>query len=63
MNLEIHVLQLAIYQQFFEFLKGPIKRITVPDIAIPYSPPLEKEVIPNPEKIETIVSDLISKGR
>ena len=50
-------------EKCFEFLKGPIKRITVPDIAIPYSPPLEKEVIPNPEKIETIVSDLISKGR
>jgi pyruvate dehydrogenase E1 component beta subunit len=35
----------------FGSLKGPIRRVTVNDVAIPYSPPLEKTVIPNEETI------------
>ena len=37
----------------FTHLKAPIKRVTVPDVAVPYSPPLEKALIPNHEKIIT----------
>ena len=45
----------------FGFLKSPIMRVTVPDIAIPYSPPLEKAVIPSPEKIIDAVKNLFKR--
>ncbi len=45
----------------FGFLKSPVMRVTVPDIAIPYSPPLEKAVIPSPEKIIDAVKNLFKR--
>lgn len=35
----------------FASLRAPIRRVTVGNVAIPYSPPLEKAVIPNEETI------------
>ena len=43
----------------FEFLKAPIKRVTVQDVAIPYAPFLEDIVIPNIDDIKNEVIDLI----
>ena len=43
----------------FSYLKAPIKRITVPDIAMPYSPPLEKSILPNEEKIIASVNSIL----
>jgi len=31
----------------FDSLKAPIRRVTVPDVAIPYAPALEKAVLPD----------------
>lgn len=45
----------------FSSLKAPIRRVTVPDVAIPYSPTLEKSVIPDADSIFTTVTDLLSK--
>ncbi len=44
----------------FAHLKAPVRRVTVPDVAIPYSPPLEKAVIPHGDRIEQVVRDLLA---
>ena len=46
-------------EECFSALKAPIKRVTVNDIAIPYSPPLEKNVLPNEERINNTVSEIL----
>jgi pyruvate dehydrogenase E1 component beta subunit len=45
--------------QCFEALKAPVKRVTVPDVALPYSPPLEKAIIPNEARIISTVKMLL----
>ncbi len=47
--------------QCFEALKAPIKRVTVPDVAMPYSPPLEKALLPNESSISATVRALLGK--
>jgi pyruvate dehydrogenase E1 component beta subunit len=47
-------------EECFSALKAPIKRVTVNDIAIPYSPPLEKNILPNEERINNAVSQVLS---
>ena len=47
-------------EECFSALKAPIKRVTVNDIAIPYSPPLEKNILPNEERINNTVSEVLS---
>ncbi len=46
-------------EECFAALKAPIKRVTVNDVAIPYSPPLEKNVLPNEERINNAVSEVL----
>lgn len=41
----------VVAEEGFDFLKGPIKRITRPQIPVPYSKVLEKEVLPGKEEI------------
>lgn len=47
-----------IADQAFDFLNGPVKRVTAPDTPVPFSPPLEKEYIPSPAKIIAAVKEL-----
>ena len=47
--------------QCFESLKAPIRRVTVPDVALPYSPPLEKALLPNEDSIADTVRTLLGK--
>jgi 2-oxoisovalerate dehydrogenase E1 component beta subunit len=35
----------------FDMLDGPILRVTAPDTPVPFSPPLEKAFLPDPDKI------------
>ena len=37
----------TITESIFEFLDGPIVRVTAPDTPVPYSPPLEEAFLPN----------------
>jgi 2-oxoisovalerate dehydrogenase E1 component beta subunit len=38
-------------EEAFDLLDGPIVRVTAPDTPVPFSPPLEKAFLPDPEKI------------
>ena len=48
--------------QCFDALKAPIRRVTVPDVALPYSPPLEKALLPNQASISEAVRRLLGKA-
>ncbi len=48
--------------QCFDALKAPIRRVTVPDVALPYSPPLEKALLPNEVSITDTVYRLLGKA-
>ena len=37
-------------ERCFEYLDGPLVRVTAPDTPVPYSPPLEEFFLPNSEK-------------
>ncbi len=41
-------------------LKAPIQRLAVPDVPIPFSEPLEKEVIPGEARIEAKIREMVS---
>ncbi len=43
----------------FDLLDAPIRRLTAPDIPIPFSPPMEKFVLPDDTKIVKAVKELI----
>jgi 2-oxoisovalerate dehydrogenase E1 component beta subunit len=40
-----------INEHVFEYLDGPIVRVTAPDSPVPFSPPLEEAFLPNTAKI------------
>lgn len=42
-------------------LEAPIKRLTIPDVPIPYSRDLEKYVVPNAQKIADAVVKLMKE--
>jgi 2-oxoisovalerate dehydrogenase E1 component beta subunit len=41
----------SITESVWEFLDGPIVRVTAPDTPVPYSPPLEEAFLPNCGKV------------
>ena len=41
----------TITENVFEYLDGPIVRVTAPDTPVPYSPALEEAFLPNAEKV------------
>jgi pyruvate/2-oxoglutarate/acetoin dehydrogenase E1 component len=44
-------LSARITEKAFEYLDGPVVRITAPDTPVPYSPPLEEAFLPNAAKV------------
>ena len=40
-----------INEEAFDYLDGPVLRVTAPDTPVPYSPPLEEFFLPNKDKI------------
>jgi pyruvate/2-oxoglutarate/acetoin dehydrogenase E1 component len=42
----------------FAYLKAPIKRVTVPNVCMPYAPAAEKRLIPSAEEIVRVATDL-----
>jgi pyruvate dehydrogenase E1 component beta subunit len=43
----------------FKHLRSPIKRVTVPDVAMPYAPVLERAVLPDADKVVKCVRELL----
>jgi 2-oxoisovalerate dehydrogenase E1 component beta subunit len=43
----------------FETLDGPVRRLTAPDVPIPFSPPLEQAVLPQLEQMKEACRDLL----
>jgi pyruvate dehydrogenase E1 component beta subunit len=43
----------------FDLLDAPVKRLTAPDVPIPFSPPMEKFVLPDDAKIAAAVKELV----
>ena len=49
----------VIAEEAFEYLDGPIRRLTGPDVpAMPFNKKLESEFLPNPERIAQAMRDL-----
>ncbi len=51
-------LSAIIAEEAFEYLDGPIMRITAPDTAVPYSPPMEELVFPTTSDIVRVAKRL-----
>ena len=49
-------------ERAFPALRAPIKRICVPDVAIPYAPSLEKAVLPDEKAIAQVIRTLMQEG-
>jgi len=48
-----------IADEAFEYLDAPIKRITTPNVPIPFSPPLEQYILPDAKKIVNTVKSIM----
>jgi 2-oxoisovalerate dehydrogenase E1 component beta subunit len=44
----------------FEFLDAPIRRLTAPDVPIPFSPPLEQVVLPQLDDMKEAMRELLA---
>jgi pyruvate dehydrogenase E1 component beta subunit len=52
-----------VMERAFEALKAPVRRVANPNLPVPYSPPLERAVLPSEEKIqEAIMCTLAAPG-
>ena len=49
-----------IAEEAFEDLDGPVVRVTAPDVPIPFSPPLERAVLPQVDDVRKACHDLLS---
>jgi pyruvate/2-oxoglutarate/acetoin dehydrogenase E1 component len=45
--------------QAFEYLDGPIRRVTAPDTPVPFSPPLEQFYLPNADDVAAAAQSLL----
>ena len=50
-----------IYEQAFDYLDAPIKRMGAFDVPVPFTPPLELVTIPDKERIVEAVHQLSGK--
>jgi pyruvate dehydrogenase E1 component beta subunit len=44
-----------VMERAFEALKAPVGRVANPNLPVPYSPPLERAVLPSEEKIQEAI--------
>ena len=47
-------------ERCFEHLDAPVRRLTAPDVPIPFSPPLEQAVLPQPDDMKEALDELLS---
>jgi acetoin:2,6-dichlorophenolindophenol oxidoreductase subunit beta len=46
---------MQVMERAFEALKAPVQRVANPNLPVPYSPPLERAVLPSEQKIEQAI--------
>jgi len=51
----------TVAERAFDALRAPIRRVAVEDVAIPYSPMLEKAVLPDPARIVAAVQSIVQR--
>ena len=49
-----------ISERVFEHLDAPVRRLTAPDVPIPFSPPLEQAVLPQPDHVKEACRELLA---
>ena len=49
-----------ITEEAFEHLDAPVRRLTTPDVPIPFSPPLEQRVLPQPDDMKEACRELLA---
>ena len=49
-----------ISEHAFEHLDAPVRRLTAPDVPIPFSPPLEQAVLPQLDQMKEACRELIA---
>jgi pyruvate/2-oxoglutarate/acetoin dehydrogenase E1 component len=49
-----------ISEEAFEDLDAPVRRLTAADVPIPFSPPLEQAVLPQPDDMKEALSELLA---
>ncbi len=49
----------GVCERAFDALRGPVRRLAVPDVPIPFAPNLEAEVVPSEESIAAAVRELV----
>jgi pyruvate/2-oxoglutarate/acetoin dehydrogenase E1 component len=49
-----------ISEQAFEHLDAPVRRLTAPDVPIPFSPPLEQAVLPQADDMKEAIRELLA---
>jgi pyruvate/2-oxoglutarate/acetoin dehydrogenase E1 component len=53
-------LSALIAEEAFEDLDAPVRRLTAPDVPIPFSPPLEQRVLPGLEDMKEVTRELLA---
>jgi pyruvate dehydrogenase E1 component beta subunit len=48
-------------EEAFDALRAPIARVTTPNVPMPFSPPLEKALLPSPQRIVAAAERLMSR--
>lgn len=53
----------VVAERGFSLLRGPVRRVTAPNVAMPYAPNAEAQVIPGEAGIAAAARDLVASGR
>jgi len=48
----------TVFEEAIDYLKAPLVRVCSPDIPVPFAPPLEREYMPNAQKLEQAIKKL-----
>jgi len=54
-------LMAVVMEEAFDYLDAPVKRVAGADTPIPFSPPLEKFVIPDEDRIIKAVKEILGR--
>ena len=50
----------TVYEEAIDYIKAPLVRVCSPDVPVPFAPPLEREYMPNAQKLEQAIEKLFA---